>query len=157
MTQTGAINDGFIYAGINAKGIASEDNTDYRSTVYTEAVANGIDAYGWTPESNTRNVEISLNFITNNRTIDANTDIDGFAGKVHGDVSSYGSGNGISVRAISSFGEFNLGGGGSTDGLSGGSGRSATRSAGTNRSSDTNGLSNLATDPNFVGKDISVN
>ncbi len=155
VTQTGAVNDGFIYAGVNAKGIESEGSKDYRSTAYTEAVANGIDAYGWTPENNTRNVEISLDSITNNRTIEAKADIDGFAGKVHGDVSGYGSSNGISVRAVSVFGEFNLGGGGSTDGMTGASGRSA-RSAGASRSVGAVRGSDPSTDPNFVGKDIDI-
>ena len=125
--QTGANNKGIIDGKVIAVGTLTEDSEKYEANeqkqgnVVIETQGNAIDAFGWVARKNTRDIDFTLNNITNSRTITAEADLTGGAGEVHGSVTSFASANGIAVAGTAEFGKA-IGGIGGVDGVSGASG-----------------------------------
>ncbi|KMK51224.1 hypothetical protein RO21_07345 [[Actinobacillus] muris] len=122
--QTGANNQGQIIGKVIAKGLNTTDSEDRRGAISIDGVANGIDALGWSAPSNPNDVIFNLNSVENSGSISASTDLQGCEAETHGDIQSYGSGNGISVIGLADFGKHNaqVGSDGIADGYSGATG-----------------------------------
>ena len=123
IAQTGALNNGHIHGKVVATGTLTTKKTEKGATVELNGQANAIDALGWTPASNPNNIDINLATIDNRRSAVGEAVLQAGLAGVHGNVSSFGSANGISVVALADFGKPGVGG---VDGSSGATGKSSS-------------------------------
>lgn len=133
--QFGAINEGAIVASLRAVGMPSgatlEDNEkDYRSSIAIDGQANALDAYGWSAQSNSNDVEFTLKQILNRGEVRASADLEAGAGSHRGLIASNASANGISLFGSVDYGKYvyleGVAGEVAVDALVGGSGSVAT-------------------------------
>ncbi|OOF67694.1 autotransporter domain-containing protein [Rodentibacter caecimuris] len=108
VAQIGAMNQGRIVGKVIAKGEKTTDSADRRGAISIDGVANGIDALGWSAPSNANDVVFALQTIENSGAISAEANLKGGEAETHGDIQSYGSGNGISVIGLADFGKHNI-------------------------------------------------
>ena len=127
IAQTGALNNGHIHGKVVATGTLTTKKTEKGATVELNGQANAIDALGWTPASNPNDIDINLATIDNRRSAVGEAVLQGGLAGVHGNVSSFGSANGISVVALADFGKAGVGG---VDGSSGATGKSSSGGSG---------------------------
>ncbi len=129
--QVGAKNEGQIVAKVIARGETTTQSEDRRGAIAIDGIANGIDALGWSAPSNPNNVVFTLNSLENTGSISADTDLQGGKAETHGDIKSYGSGNGVSLVGLADFGKHNaeVGADGIADGYSGATGVSRRSTA----------------------------
>ncbi|BFU59342.1 MULTISPECIES: autotransporter outer membrane beta-barrel domain-containing protein [Rodentibacter] len=129
--QTGADNQGQIIGKVIATGQATSESEDRRGAISIDGVANGIDALGWSAPSNANDVVFKLDTVSNSGSIAAEAALQGGAAETHGDIQSYGSGNGISIIGLADFGKHNaeVGADGIADGYSGATGVSRSRTS----------------------------
>ncbi|OOF56959.1 autotransporter outer membrane beta-barrel domain-containing protein [Rodentibacter myodis] len=122
--QTGANNQGQIIGKVVATGLPTTESEDRRGAISIDGVANGIDALGWSAPSNANDVIFTLDNVSNNGSIAAEAALQGGAAETHGDIQSYGSGNGISIVGLADFGKHNaeISADGIADGYSGATG-----------------------------------
>ena len=96
---------GHIHGKVTATGTKTTKKNEKGATVEINGQANAIDALGWTPATNPNDISITLNSIDNRRSAKGEAELQGAVAGVHGNVSSFGSANGISVVALADFGK----------------------------------------------------
>ena len=122
---------GHIHGKVTATGTKTTKKNEKGATVEINGQANAIDALGWTPATNPNDISITLNSIDNRRSAKGEAELQGAVAGVHGNVSSFGSANGISVVALADFGKA-VG----VDGSSGATGKSGGGRASINEDED---------------------
>ncbi|OOR99921.1 hypothetical protein B0187_03695 [Haemophilus paracuniculus] len=162
--QTGANNQGQIHGKVIAEGRETQTSEQRASAIAVEAQGNGIDALGWSAPSNPRDVDFHLTTITNSGRVLGEADLTAGKAETHGDVQSFGSGNGISIISLSDYGKSNVqaGADGVVDGYSGATGissrsvRSATTSTRSTASTESLPLTPETAESDMYGKTAKV-